>query len=110
VSGIDIGPIVIDEQFINGCDNWLDGWFGRSWKHCCDIHDIVYTYGGDWWQRIGYDIDLGVCVFRVEPIMGVIMAVGTLLFGWLFFRYNGLTSNISEWFSKIGSRNFKGSN
>lgn len=97
------------DQFINGCDDWLDGWFGHSWKLCCDAHDIAYTKGGDLVQKILADVDLGVCVFKISPVNGILMFIGVSIFGGLFYRFNGLNGDnlsdrIARWFTTLTSK------
>lgn len=90
-------PSDINTQFINGCDDWLDGWFGHSWKLCCDAHDIAYTKGGDLFQKLQADWDLAVCVFKISPTNGILMFIGVLIFGTLFYRFDSLKGdNLAE--------------
>lgn len=88
-------------DFINGCDAWWDG----TWKGCCDIHDVAYTKGGDLISKLQADLDLGVCVWNESATNGVLMFLGTALFGGLFFRFKWLNGKNyweigKEWLTK----------
>lgn len=82
------------QDYINGCDAWFNGIGNFSWKFCCDLHDIAYTSGGDSIMRLAADLKLVECVNSVAGPMGIIMGIGVLSCGWLFFRY-----------TKLGGRN-----
>lgn len=75
-----------EPNYINGCDAWWDG----TWRHCCDLHDIAYTEGGDLLSKLQADFNLGVCVWPESYINGVLMFLGTAIFGGLFYRFKGL--------------------
>lgn len=90
---LDTNVVSNPDQFVNGCDDYLDGWFNKSWKLCCDAHDVAYTKGGDLLQKIQADIDLGVCVFKISPVNGTIMLIGCSLFGGLFYRFKFLNGD-----------------
>lgn len=64
----------------DGCTLWLQG----TWRHCCEAHDIAYGAGFD---KLQADLDLGLCVAQTgHPLMAIVMVLGVLLFGWLFWK------------------------
>lgn len=68
----------------DGCTLWFDGWFGVSWRHCCDVHDFAYEAGAD---KITADLDLALCVAQTgQGGMALIMLAGVSTLGWLFYR------------------------
>lgn len=42
----------------NGCTGFVNG----NWKHCCDEHDTLYWFGGDFDDRKAADDQLLMCV------------------------------------------------
>ena len=44
----------------NGCSLSPDG----SWRHCCDLHDLVYYVGGSLIRKIRGDVELGWCIAK----------------------------------------------
>lgn len=92
---------VSNTDFINGCDAWPDG----TWKLCCDIHDVQFTEGGDLFQFLQSNWDLGVCVAQHDWLNAALMFAGTTLFGGLFFRWKRLKGKniweiITKWLSR----------
>jgi hypothetical protein len=64
----------------DGCTLWIDG----VWRSCCDAHDLAYANGMDY---ITSNLELGVCVAKTgHGIMGIIMTIGTMAFGWIFYK------------------------
>ncbi|CAE7879335.1 unnamed protein product, partial [Symbiodinium necroappetens] len=58
-----------------------------DWAHCCQLHDIAYDASGT--PRLEADLDLLLCLTDMgRPIVGIIMFLGVVLFGWLFYRDN----------------------
>lgn len=84
------------QHFINGCDSFPDGIGPLSWKHCCDLHDISYTIGGSPFERVLSDFNLGTCVWNEAGLVGVLMCLGVLTFGWLFYNFNGGPNVITQ--------------
>jgi hypothetical protein len=70
---------------IDGCTLWFDGVGSLSWRACCDAHDVAYSAGGSWVEKLQADWALATCVNDVLPGMGLVMLVGVLIGGPLFF-------------------------
>ena len=74
------------------CTLWPDG----IWSHCCKAHDQAYSaleYIADFsilmMAKSRADLALGQCVAETgNEIMGAIMALGTLIFGWGALAWN----------------------
>lgn len=69
------------------CTLWPDFvqsiWIGA----CCRDHDRAYAEGV---SRLEADRLLGECVAALGlPVTGFLMAVGTGLFGWMFYAWKG---------------------
>jgi len=68
------------------CTLWPDRLFGVDYSQCCLQHDLAYLAG---LPRIEADLALGLCVAESGlPIIGVLMALATMAFGWFFYRRN----------------------
>lgn len=66
------------------CTGWWDGWptwaggSGDEWRHCCRMHDGVYTETMTFLQKLAADVDLYSCV---GGVMGAIMWAGVSTLG-----------------------------
>ncbi len=62
------------------CTYWPDGWptwlggTGQEWLPCCQAHDLAP-------MTLQSAADLGACVAKVSPWMGLIMMIGVAVFG-----------------------------
>lgn len=89
----------------DGCTGWPDEVLGANHRSCCGEHDLDYEQGSDGnfftqaWHRIQANYRLGKCVGSVkakkkwhQPLHwghGVVMGIGTQLFGAFYWRWNG---------------------
>ncbi|EAU40150.1 hypothetical protein FP2506_11357 [Fulvimarina pelagi HTCC2506] len=71
------------------CTLWPDRLFGvEIGEACCKPHDEAYDAGGSLVDFVASNVDLGACVAALGlSAWGVLMAIGTTLFGWIFFRW-----------------------
>lgn len=82
----------------NYCTAWPDGWpkwmngTGVEWAHCCKIHDEFYANQLDLnlFEYLGAHFEVGICVAKVSPLMGVVMLVGLATLGlpYIIHRHN----------------------
>lgn len=69
---------------LDHCTLWPDKFLGVYYGNCCLAHDIAYEFG---LPKFPADLALGKCVAAHGlPVMGLVMAIGTGLFGWFFYR------------------------
>ena len=76
-----VAPLTVQPDM--ECSMWLDGWptwlggTGHEWLPCCQAHDLAP-------QTVQSALELGQCVARIDPSMGVVMALGVILLGPLY--------------------------
>lgn len=73
VAPLTVQPDMECSMWLNGWPTWLGG-TGNEWLPCCQAHDMVP-------MTVQSAVDLGACVARESPIMGLVMMVGVLVFG-----------------------------
>lgn len=88
----------------DGCTLWFDGWFGTSWRACCDVHDWAYSASmpelptAD--PRLAADVDLFACVAQsgawLAPVVAVLMFIGVRSVGWLFYRVKSKSESTDQ--------------
>lgn len=60
----------------DGCTLFPDGWWGVSWRACCDVHDTAFNTGRTLEQYFLANIQLFDCVAAINLVAAIIMMVG----------------------------------
>ena len=78
-TGLDVIPDMECTFWPDGWPTWLGG-TGQEWLPCCQAHDTVE-------MTTRSAVELGACVAKVSPVMGLIMMVGVLVFGPIYLAF-----------------------
>lgn len=71
----------------DGCTFFPDQWQGQSLIECCAAHDEAMSTGTTWNEFVVSNTNLLYCAAEVSPVIAIIMFVGVMTVGALFFWF-----------------------
>lgn len=71
----------------DGCTGFFEGWLGKDWAHCCNVHDQAFATGTTAEEFRAANAALYECVSAQDPLAALLMFAGAMTLGAVFFFF-----------------------